>query len=54
MKSIISTNRITDRLIAFFNKMFIRHRGSDKFRILTNAKPSDLNQQTLKISQSHW
>jgi hypothetical protein len=54
MKSITSTNRITHRLIALFDKLFMRHRVSDKFRILASEKPFEANEQPLKISQSHW
>ena len=55
MKNNNTTNRLTDRLMALFNRLFIHHSISDKFRILTNEKASrEKNQQSLKISQSHW
>lgn len=55
MKSIAQTNRLIDRIVDLFDKLFIRHNGSEKFRIMTKEKSMQVNkQQSLKISQSHW
>jgi hypothetical protein len=56
MKNNTPSSRLTNRLIALLDKLFMRHTGSDKFRILANEKPARREKRNLflKISQSHW